>query len=391
MSEEKISKLPNLRDGLAVSYAAADKGNNKAATRAREAAYTESNEPLVKSTGTRLLSNDTPYAPRWKSFPEIKSDNTSGSKNEGYVYKPKEEKSSGGGKTSGALSVTQEEKNTKNNVNGFKAPPPKHSIEEHKQQQGNMGNNREILKGGNSIYSGRNVSTTLDKYTPNKMLSDILYQSNDIEDIFEDFKNEDYISFVTAIMRNNPTLIFQNKSSLTELGKDVFRAIWKGGSELYLRPKGYNVSADMLEHSLQEKPKDVVFYEDSDVVKKIKEDNNFIEHLDDVVNKIENNIPLVEDKDKHHDFNDEDLFYSIHGCKMDVDDIKYNSDGTKDISVHLHDTYDYTKIWTAMDGDEFAPFKKISLGSIANDAGTISSKLDAINSYEVDIYFTIRR
>ena len=99
LSEEKISKLPNLLNGLAVSYAAADKGKSKAATRAREAAYTESNEPLVKSTGTRLLSNDTPYAPRWKSFPEIKSDNTSGSKNEGYVYKPKEEKTSGGVKT----------------------------------------------------------------------------------------------------------------------------------------------------------------------------------------------------------------------------------------------------------------------------------------------------
>lgn len=34
-------KFPHLRDGLALSYAAADKGNSRAATRAREAAYTE--------------------------------------------------------------------------------------------------------------------------------------------------------------------------------------------------------------------------------------------------------------------------------------------------------------------------------------------------------------
>ena len=41
LSKTALPKLPNLRDGLALSYAAANKGNNRAATRAREAAYTE--------------------------------------------------------------------------------------------------------------------------------------------------------------------------------------------------------------------------------------------------------------------------------------------------------------------------------------------------------------
>ncbi|MBR2021443.1 MAG: hypothetical protein IJ939_03315, partial [Clostridia bacterium] len=47
LSKNALPKLPNLRDGLALSYAAANKGNSKAATRAREAAYTESAESLV--------------------------------------------------------------------------------------------------------------------------------------------------------------------------------------------------------------------------------------------------------------------------------------------------------------------------------------------------------
>lgn len=41
LNKDAVSKLPNLRDGLALSYAAAENGNSKAATRAREAAYTE--------------------------------------------------------------------------------------------------------------------------------------------------------------------------------------------------------------------------------------------------------------------------------------------------------------------------------------------------------------
>lgn len=43
LTKDYSKKLPHLLSGLALSYAAANKGNNKAATRAREAAYTEQN------------------------------------------------------------------------------------------------------------------------------------------------------------------------------------------------------------------------------------------------------------------------------------------------------------------------------------------------------------
>ena len=56
LNKSLLTKLPNLRDGLALSYAAANKGNNKEATKAREAAYMET-EPLVKETDSRLLYN----------------------------------------------------------------------------------------------------------------------------------------------------------------------------------------------------------------------------------------------------------------------------------------------------------------------------------------------
>ena len=52
LSKNILPKLPNLLDGLALSYAAANKGKSKAATRAREAAYTEQSE---KGTSDNLL------------------------------------------------------------------------------------------------------------------------------------------------------------------------------------------------------------------------------------------------------------------------------------------------------------------------------------------------
>ena len=227
-------------------------------------------------------------------------------------------------------------------------------------------------------------SSTLDKYEPSDALKDWLLPSDGAFDVVGDFKNKDYLSALIDVVRAT--------DPKTEIGKDAARAVWKAGSEFYLRPKGWDISADMLEHSLQEKPKDVVFYEDSDVVKQIKNNSGFITHLDEVVYKKENNIPLTEE-DKQHNFeasDNQDLYYSIHGCHFDIDNISYNEDGTRDISVHISDNYDYTKIWTSMDGKEFSP-SRISLGTIANDMGTITSKIDAINPYKVDIYFTIRR
>lgn len=113
--------------------------------------------------------------------------------------------------------------------------------------------------------------------------------------------------------------------------------------------------------------------------------------MDKVVYKIENNIPLTKD-DMGHDFKPEsgDLYYSIHWCSLNIDNIKNNPDGTKDIYVHLSDTYDYTEITTSMSGKELDLFN-ISLGSLANDAATVSTKFDSINPYKIDIYFTIRR
>lgn len=128
LDKNKLAKLPNLRDGLALSYAAADKGMNRAATRARDAAYMESNEPWLKETGTRLLSNDTSGMLKLESPFNINASKTADSKNESYAYKPKEEKTSGGDKTFGDVSSVQNPKIASSNNTGTTRIQPKAGI-----------------------------------------------------------------------------------------------------------------------------------------------------------------------------------------------------------------------------------------------------------------------
>ena len=60
LNKNTLPKLPNLRDGLALSYAAANNGNSRAATKAREAAYTEEDAPVITNTGLRTMSVGNP-------------------------------------------------------------------------------------------------------------------------------------------------------------------------------------------------------------------------------------------------------------------------------------------------------------------------------------------
>ncbi len=397
LSQNALRNLPNLLDGLALSYAAADKGKSRAATRAREAAYTENIESLVNKVKENSLSYELPKVENafLKTKEKPRPTNLLGNPNE----KPNIEKM--------ILTNQKLSENKKENFDNLlldtdvswknKALDDSKKTDEATNEKPAktenpygvrfvawlMNQNTENQQENEFDYSSKK-SSTLDKYELSDAAKDWILPTDGFWDIKGNFMGNDYISAITDVARwKNPT---------AEIAKDAARAVWKTGSEFYLRPKGLDISADMLEHSLQEKPKDVVFYEDSDVVKQIKNNSGFITHLDEVVYKKENNIPLTEE-DKQHNFeasDNQDLYYSIHGCHFDIDNISYNEDGTRDISVHISDNYDYTKIWTSMDGKEFSP-SRISLGTIANDMGTITSKIDAINPYKVDIYFTIRR
>ena len=75
LSKNKLPKLPNLRDGLALSYAAANKGNSNAATKAREAAYTEQKNdmPLLNVLDNQSTNQSTKYSNFYKDYRKNKN------------------------------------------------------------------------------------------------------------------------------------------------------------------------------------------------------------------------------------------------------------------------------------------------------------------------------
>ena len=82
LSKDIYSKLPNLRDGLALSYAAANKGRSKAATRAREAGYTE--QSPLKASDIQPKSQPTKYSNFYTDYLENKK--TSQSNNSWNIF-----------------------------------------------------------------------------------------------------------------------------------------------------------------------------------------------------------------------------------------------------------------------------------------------------------------
>ncbi len=227
-----------------------------------------------------------------------------------------------------------------------------------------------------------NASTIFENIIGNTFLADT-------KDLIENIKEKDFYSAFSDFLR-----IVPGADILPTAGKYGAKLVWKLGAEIYLRKaKKYTVSADLLEHALNENPKDLVFNDDSDIAKKMKADTGFMDKIDEYIYKVENNIK-TSDQDKQYQFESNknaDLYYSIHGCSFEIADVKYNEDGTKDIIIHASDAYDFTQIWTYMGEKNEFDKSRVGLGTIANDAGTITTKLDALNPYNVDVYFTIRR
>lgn len=173
-----------------------------------------------------------------------------------------------------------------------------------------------------------------------------------------------------------------------EAQKAVQRSFWKTGAQLLLRERwGYETSAWMLEHSLQDNPSDIWRGNDSRIAGLIKEDSAFKNMLNTVMKDFGdlNSFSTPENKPYGVDFEGRtDLFYSIHSCSMWFSGVKQN-DGAWIVNVHVFDTYDYTEFLTLM-GESMG----YGLGTVANDAAHISQNLGAIVPYTMTVDFQVR-
>lgn len=175
--------------------------------------------------------------------------------------------------------------------------------------------------------------------------------------------------------------------------RDIQRFIWEKGIEHYLKPKGLNLTAELLLHSLQKNPQNIIWDDGSEAAKRIKKAKKF---QDEIRGLIQKNTPYYLARSRFYG----DISFSI--TSDDNDDDLYLSLGT--MSVKCHANYEQDKGWVfkciaidTYDFDKFRriPFEKIFtdglkaiVGETANNAGLFSQYDGVINNYGISITFS---
>jgi len=152
---------------------------------------------------------------------------------------------------------------------------------------------------------------------------------------------------------------------------------------------GFDNSADFLEHSLKNEPKDLLIA-DGDIVEEIKKDAQFKEKIKQIVGKYNKNtkafIASGEDTDIH--FDNSDLYFAIHSADMIVKGT--NVDGKWNLEIELSDTYDYTDFKELEDYyRDTKSVPKSMFSSFIYNLAHFSTIFGVIKEYRVIIKFEI--
>ena len=188
------------------------------------------------------------------------------------------------------------------------------------------------------------------------------------------------------------------KKNKKQYEKNAFKgmqfAFWQTVIEVGGKYAEFPISAEFLQHSLDDNPKDL-YITNGNIVETIKNDNNF----QNIVKKI------VEEKGKDKDsfefnsndyvnheydwaFNDKDLYFALHLVELKVSALKENDKWNLDIKIH--DTYDYSKAKNLFQyyNDTNSIPKSILSSSLYNLAA-FSNYFKVMKIYDIDIEFTI--
>ncbi|MBR2786482.1 MAG: hypothetical protein IKD76_03195 [Clostridia bacterium] len=150
---------------------------------------------------------------------------------------------------------------------------------------------------------------------------------------------------------------------------------------------GFDSSAELLEHSLTDKPKDLLITEGK-IVDEIKNDSQFQQKLKDIVIKYGKDTSKFNTNVLKIQFDNSDLYFAIHGADIIVAGEKINEKWKLDIEIK--DPYDYTEFKDLEDYVKDAnSVPKSMFSSFIYNLAHISVMLGVIKEYNVIIRFTI--
>ena len=168
--------------------------------------------------------------------------------------------------------------------------------------------------------------------------------------------------------------------------KSMQYALWQvvaiGGNVV-----GFDSSAELLEHSLTNKPKDLIITEGK-IIEEIKNDSQFKERINDIVRTYGKDTTTFNTGVLKIQFDNSDLYFAIHGADINVTGNKI--DKKWNLSIEISDIYDYTELKDLDDyiGDANSVPKSMFSSFIYNLAH-FSTIFGVIKEYEVIIKFNI--
>lgn len=167
-------------------------------------------------------------------------------------------------------------------------------------------------------------------------------------------------------------------------------AFWQTVIEVGGRYANFELAAQFLQHSLEEKPEDLVFTEGK-IIEEIKKQEQFQKTISKIIKKYgSNNNEFVfdsnVDKDFPVSFSDKDLYFAINRAELKMIGRKQNENW--DLDIKLHDTYDYTDFKNINDYyfDTNSVLKSIFSSTLYNLA-YYSIKFKVMKEYDVDVEF----
>lgn len=190
-------------------------------------------------------------------------------------------------------------------------------------------------------------------------------------------------------LENSPiNLIIKRNTHPFEISaiKNMRYALWQvvaiGGNIV-----GFDSSAELLEHSLTNKPKDLIITEGK-IIEEIKNDSQFKERINDIVRTYGKDTTTFNTGVLKIQFDNSDLYFAIHGADINVTGNKI--DKKWDLSVEISDIYDYTELKDLDDyiGDANSVPKSMFSSFIYNLAH-FSTIFGVIKEYQVIIKFNI--
>lgn len=206
------------------------------------------------------------------------------------------------------------------------------------------------------------------------------------------FTDEDSIKTIITSL----SFIFNMGKNKKQYEKNSFKAMqyvfWQTVIEIGGKYAEFPISADFLQHSLEEKPEDIVIT-NGRIIQEIINDESFKKNIKDIVNKYgENNNEFTFDSSEDNsfpmNFNDKDLYFSIHSAELYIKGKKVNDKWN--LEIKLHDRYDYSK--PKMPNQYYndtSTIAKSLFSSTLYNLASFSVYCGVMKEYDIDIIISI--